>query len=116
MTAQDVIDDVRQFLRDFDAANYRWTDAVLLVYLSDTEREFYQMRPDLFINASSTIDTPVDLTDVGDTLKLDEDNRKKLVSWVAAFVLEEDSADEANARRAGSLKDRVMRQLGVLNK
>tara|TARA_Y100000310_G_scaffold149860_1_gene149246 strand:+ start:1279 stop:1635 length:357 start_codon:yes stop_codon:yes gene_type:complete len=113
MTAQDVIDDVRQHLRDDTAGNYRWTDATLLVHLSDAERQFYQMRPDLFLTSSSTMDTPVDLTDVGDTLKLDEDNRKALVSWVSALALEEDAADEANLARAVSLKNNVLRRLGV---
>ncbi len=116
MTAQNVIDSVRQLLRDTDASNYRWTDAVVLVHLSDGEREFYQMRPDLFLNSSSTIDTPVDLTAVGDTMKLDEDNRNKLASWVAALVLEEDAAEETNLRRAELMKQNVMRDLGVLNR
>lgn len=116
MTAQDVIDDVRQFLRDTAAGSYRWTDAVLLVYLSEAEREFYQKRPDLFLTSSSTMDPPVDLTDVGDVLKLDEDNRKRLVDWVSALVLAEDAADEANQRRSDALKQGVMRQLGATDR
>lgn len=109
MTAQDVIDDVRRHLAD--SAETRWTDATLLVYLSNAQYEVQALRPDLLLIDGDTLATVVALTAVGDTLPFGSDVRGPLGYLTASIALGEDSDDRANAERSEKYRDRAIKEL-----
>ena len=99
MTANTVISQVREELNDRDKT--RWSDPVLLQYLSDGERRVYEKRPDLFLQSNGTsISTPVQLTGLTDPMILDEMSKEGLVSYVCYRGLNEDSDDKLATGRA----------------
>lgn len=113
MTAQDVIDGVRDQLNDEDESNERWIDEKLLRYVDEAQKRIRHIRPDLFLSAADAMQTAGTIDAVGDVLILDEDNRQSLVDLVCSRALFQDSSDTMNVKRAGSYRKAAMDELRV---
>ena len=95
MIASDVIDDARTMLRDTQIGGFRWSEEDFLQYLSDSQREVRDVRPDAFLSGS-TMDEPVNVSGLNSTLKLEEPYRRILSLLVASRAIGEDTDDRAN--------------------
>lgn len=100
MLASDVITSVRRILNDENAGAYRWPTPTLLRYLSEAQFKIYRWRPDLFLDSSSEIVEPSNITSAGTTISLAERWREAIANIVAGKALQEDSDDTINQNRA----------------
>lgn len=105
MTAENVIDDVRDILRD-TVATYRWANSVLFDFVSAGMRDLWQRRTDARFasdgsyTAALTIPTMSGETVPTDTLVLDNVFREALVYYTAHRAFGINGDDEANAALA----------------
>lgn len=96
-----------------DVEAVRWSDPVLLKYVSDAVYETYRVRPDLRLSAARTLATERDATQTSTVLNLGSQQRQALADYVCARCLMEDSADTHNAERAAMYMTAYYRGLGV---
>lgn len=111
MTSQDVLTMARLALNDVESV--RWTNAVLLQYLSDGVYEAYRVRPDLRLSSATALATERDISQMGTTLNIGSQYRQSLADYVCSRALMEDSADQHNADRAVMYKTAFYQGLGV---
>lgn len=109
MTAQNVIDDARRHLAD--SAGTRWTDATLLICLSNALFEVEDLRPDLTLVDGDSLVTVATVTAVGDTLPFGSETRGALAYLTAANALSEDSDDRTNMERADQYRNTAVKLL-----
>lgn len=112
MTAANVIADVRAMLHDLEEASYRWSDALLMQFITWSEQEVRRLRPDLFYNASDAIAEPVAITSTSDTLTLNDTSREVVSNLVAYRALSQDTADSENTSMADRYKKTAYEILG----
>jgi len=103
MKASDVITPARRILNDEDESNYRWSNTVLLRYLTWTYYAVCGLAPHLFLGDDGTTSSPAELDDLDDPLVLDDDYVAPLSHQVAAQALSEDNDDTMNLQRANEL-------------
>jgi len=113
MLASSVLSVVRRNLNDETNSPYRWTDAALLVYLSDVERTLRNIAPWLFLTSGETINVPVELAATTDALQLDEKYRQAEANLVCWHALSEDASDRANVDKAQQFLTKAVIELGV---
>ena len=95
-TVQKVVTTVRAYISD-ETATYRWSDADLIVYVNDGQREVYMRNPtSAFTGSSVTTTAPADVTAVGDSITLTDGFAVALAHYVAMQVFLEDSEDANN--------------------
>ena len=111
MTASEVISRARLRLNDQDEANYRWSDANLLLYLSDGIQEAVTKRPDVQLAAAGTLSTLADVTALTDTISLDDSLRPVLADYVAFLALIEEDPDKKDEERATKFYDSYLQGL-----
>ena len=95
MTAQDIIDLVRQEIND-TIRDYRFADSEILSALTDANRELALDRPDLLLDANGDYITIVDITAVSDTILFDDNQRQALMHYTCYRILSKDSEDDQN--------------------
>ena len=99
ITAANVLTEVREYLADKNQGQERWTDAVLLRYLSDALANSYKIRRDIFL-ASDTISEPSAVTATTDTVEMDDEYRYALAYYVCWKALSVDNIDKGNLASA----------------
>ncbi|MCK9464233.1 MAG: hypothetical protein M0R80_31840 [Proteobacteria bacterium] len=100
MLASDVLTPARRILSD--ASVTRWTDADLLGWLGEGEREVMKRRPDAGLTTvgAVTLRPTAAPTAVGDTLAVGDDFKRCLVDYVCYRAFLEDAESTENASRA----------------
>lgn len=97
---------VRQVLSDVAEGSYRWTDAQLLMWLTDGQRDLCKRRPDAYVDSDGAQPTTLPIPDPGEipTLVTKLFIHSRFVGALSDYVLgrcfEMDSADTANMDRA----------------
>jgi len=109
MTAGQVLTEVRRLLSDVGSS--RWSDPVLLRYLSNAVRFVAGMRADLLLQEDGTITEVSELNYGADEIGLPEDVRGILADLTASSALQEDSDDRVNMERAAAYEDRAVARL-----
>jgi 3-oxoacyl-ACP reductase-like protein len=104
MTAGDVITRLREQIQD-EVKPYRWSDTLLLAYLSGTLQEMSRRRPDLAAALDWSQNAVSDVTSLTDILVYDESTRDGLVYGTAERVYLTEEPDQGNVRQA-----QIMRQ------
>ena len=112
MLASSVLSVVRRKLND-ETATYRWSDAVLLKYLSDVERNLRNIAPWLFLTSGETMSAPTELAVTSSALQLDEKYRESEANLVCWNALSEDSSDRANLDKANQFLAMAVAELGM---
>ena len=98
MTAAEPIEEARDILNDASTP-YRWSDAQLLRWLSDGQREVYRRRPDLFMQLGAMV-APSDLSATTDDLDVGEAQRAALTDYVCARAFMVDADHDDNLARS----------------
>jgi len=103
MTAQDVIDEVREQLNDMSeqSDNYRFSDAEMLRAVTDANYQLAGDRKDLLLTAAGAYEVIVDITTTGQTLFFESNMRSALSHFVSQIILTKDSEDDQNMKLAG---------------
>ena len=98
---------VRHILSDMAEGSYRWTDAQLLLWFTDGQRDFCKRRPDAYVDSTTgaeaeTVITPDPgkLTVITDYVSVHARFFGALTDYVLARCFAADSADTANLQRA----------------
>lgn len=100
MTANDVIDRVREDLAD--TASSRWSDAYLLSCVVTALQDVVRYRKDLFIGTDGTLDLPA-VDSAGDDVVLDTVWLTHLAHGASGYALQVDDADIGDKARGGQL-------------
>ena len=109
MTAADPIARARELLDDLTEP-YRWSDAKLLVWLSDAQEAIAASRPDELLSASNTITAIVNLTATGDTTIFGAKWRLAMARFVTGQALMERD-EEGNVSRGAAFLSLFERSL-----
>jgi len=113
-TGTDVITNRARFiLADTVIATYRWTDAILLVWLNEGSRLIAEKRPESLLTAPYTQTTYADIAAIGNTVLLPDKYRDALVDYVCYRAFEQDSQDERDLARAKAHRDGFVRKAGL---
>jgi hypothetical protein len=101
ITAGDAIEDARRQLRDDHTGSQRWSNTVLLRYLSDAIFDLgFHRRPDLRLTTSSTLNTVASVTATTDQLIYDRAWQQPLADFICYRALNEDHTDLENVKVA----------------
>jgi len=99
MTAQDIINRARFFLKD-DIIPYRDPDATFFPLVSDALLDLQARRPDLLIQSDGTFLAVTDITAVSDTINFPDRTREALSCNVAYRSYISEDADRHNSSQA----------------
>lgn len=98
--ASDIITNrARHHLADTEP-DYRYTDTLLMRYLTDTMRMLKQKRPDIFLKADGTIIDVVDITDLTDDLLIETDAYNEAIADYLTYLAFWDDEETQNTQQA----------------
>ena len=113
MTAQNIIDRTRTFLKD-DVEPYRLSNADFFPWISDALQEMEARRPDLLLQSDGTFLAVADIAAVGDTINFPDRTREAIACYTAYRSYITEDADRHNMNQASFHLGQFERKLATI--